>query len=239
MYKAYIFDLYGTLVDIKTDEKQIIIWEKMALYFGYFGVIYEPEELQDKYLKTIEKLMEANKKTKYPDIEIEDVFYKLFRLKNVQPKKKAARDAAKVFRMLSTEYIKVYDGVFELLKLLRGKGKQVYLLSNAQTKFTIPELKHLGLKDYFDGIYISSDYGMCKPCEDFFGILLKTEELKKQECIMIGNDYSTDIKGANGIGMDSIYIQTNIVNEEAKEQPSKYKILSGNIMEVAALTGLV
>ena len=33
-YKNYIFDLYGTPVDIHTDEEQELLWEKLALFYG-------------------------------------------------------------------------------------------------------------------------------------------------------------------------------------------------------------
>ena len=32
MYETCIFDLYGTLVDIHTDEKKEELWEKLALF---------------------------------------------------------------------------------------------------------------------------------------------------------------------------------------------------------------
>ena len=35
-YTDLIFDLYGTLVDIHTDENDLV-WEKTALFFGYYG----------------------------------------------------------------------------------------------------------------------------------------------------------------------------------------------------------
>ena len=34
MYQNYIFDLYGTLVDIHTNEKKAYLWKKMSLFFG-------------------------------------------------------------------------------------------------------------------------------------------------------------------------------------------------------------
>ena len=37
MYQNYIFDLYGTLVDIHTNEKKAYLWEKMSLFFGRAG----------------------------------------------------------------------------------------------------------------------------------------------------------------------------------------------------------
>ena len=33
-YDNYIFDLYGTLVDIHTDESDTAIWEKLAMFYG-------------------------------------------------------------------------------------------------------------------------------------------------------------------------------------------------------------
>ena len=35
-YDNYIFDLYGTLVDIHTDESDTAIWEKLAMFYGYY-----------------------------------------------------------------------------------------------------------------------------------------------------------------------------------------------------------
>lgn len=31
-YQNYIFDLYGTLVDIRTNERKAYLWQKMSLY---------------------------------------------------------------------------------------------------------------------------------------------------------------------------------------------------------------
>ena len=35
-YTDLIFDLYGTLVDIHTEESDAV-WEKTAIYFGFYG----------------------------------------------------------------------------------------------------------------------------------------------------------------------------------------------------------
>ena len=39
-YENYIFDLYGTLVDIHTDEEKTELWEKLAQFYGYYGAVY-------------------------------------------------------------------------------------------------------------------------------------------------------------------------------------------------------
>ena len=49
MFKNYIFDLYGTLVDINTNEDSLILWEKLSLFYSYQEANYSSNEL--KYLK--------------------------------------------------------------------------------------------------------------------------------------------------------------------------------------------
>ena len=48
-YENYIFDLYGTLVDIHTDEEKTELWEKLAQFYGYYGAVYTAEELKNAY----------------------------------------------------------------------------------------------------------------------------------------------------------------------------------------------
>ena len=46
-YDNYIFDLYGTLVDIHTEENDPLVWKKLALFYGYYDADYSSEELKD------------------------------------------------------------------------------------------------------------------------------------------------------------------------------------------------
>ena len=45
-YDNYIFDLYGTLADIHTEENDPLVWKKLALFYGYYDANYAPEELK-------------------------------------------------------------------------------------------------------------------------------------------------------------------------------------------------
>ena len=69
-YDNYIFDLYGTLVDIHTDESDTAIWEKLAMFYGYYGALYEAKELKARY-ETLVKSSEAELKKKLEDMDIE------------------------------------------------------------------------------------------------------------------------------------------------------------------------
>ena len=54
MYKNYIFDLYGTLIDINTDEWCDDLWKKMAILYGYKGSHYTYDELNSEYGRLVE-----------------------------------------------------------------------------------------------------------------------------------------------------------------------------------------
>lgn len=215
-YQNYLFDLYGTLVDIHTEEDLPENWQRLACFYGYYGAGYTPEELRDCYEKIIkraENVMKGDSHEMFPELQIEDVFLELFTAKGAKADKTLAIHAGQFFRVLSTDYVKLYEGAGELLDFLKQQGKNVYLLSNAQRIFTEYEMRALGIYDKFDKIYISSDYHCKKPDIKFYNILLDELQLDRKKTIMIGNDNKCDIEGAKAAGLDTFYIHSNISPE--------------------------
>ena len=49
MYKNYFFDLYGTLVDIRTDEQKPSLWCDLAEFYSLCGASYTLDEIRDRY----------------------------------------------------------------------------------------------------------------------------------------------------------------------------------------------
>ena len=139
------------------------------------------------------------------------------------------------FRTLSRQKLEVYPGVRKALRELKSRGKGVYLLSNAQTDFTRPEIEMMGLTEYFDGIFISSEVGYKKPSKEFFDKLLETYQLDPKTCLMVGNDESADIQGARLAGMDSLYIHTEISPAEDTESTATYSVMDGDWKKVASI----
>jgi len=216
-----IFDLYGTLVDIRTDETCSAVWEQMAVYYIRHGTPYAPEELRAAYQRlTAAAEREALVQCRdvpyiYPEIQIEFVFLRLFQEKGVHVDMPSAIRAAQAFRRYSTEYIRLYDGAENLLRALREAGRHVWLLSNAQSCFTMTELKKLNLLSLFDGICLSSDCGCKKPDRRFFEILLRKYSMDPTHAIMIGNDGVCDIQGAKAAGLSTLYVRSNLSPMEA------------------------
>ena len=211
-YTDLIFDLYGTLVDIHTEENAAV-WKRTSIYYGFYGAGYTAKELQAAFQASMAQ-RQANAGQSYecfPDLPCEESFAQLFRDKGVTENADTLGfQAAQLFRILSIDYIKPYNDAKDALKRLRKKGYRLWLLSNAQRAFTAYEPRYLQLDTLFDGIYISSDYGCRKPDQHFFRALLEDQGLNISKCLMIGNDRDTDIAGAKAIGLDTLYMQTNI-----------------------------
>ncbi len=246
MYKNYIFDLYGTLVDIRTNEGKNSLWKKMTEFYGLYGAKYTVKEMKKTFYEAIaeqeKKVYARMKKEKgltevgHVEIQIDKVFMKLFTAKGVKADKSLAIHAGQMFRVLSMKFERLYDGVIEFLSALKAQDKKVYLLSNAQYIFTYYELQSLGLLPYFDGVVISSEEGCKKPAREFYNVVLERYNLEPSESIMIGNDQYADIQGAKNAGLDALYIHQDISPEYIESLcPADYRVLDGDFRKVGKL----
>lgn len=239
MYKNYIFDLYGTLIDIRTDESKPEFWEKIADYYENHGAKYTPDELEKCFQKHVDDEKITVKKLypeyEYIDINYENIFRDLYSEKGVNAERGMILETAEYFRTSSTMYIRLYDGVTELLQTLKEREKNVYLLTNAQRCFTYNEIEQTGLLGYFDGIIISSDVFCMKPDKNIYYFLLERYGLKKSESIMIGNDCKSDIAGAHRVGIDSLYIHQDISPKIKDKLYSKWSVMDGDFRKIKEL----
>lgn len=219
-YKNYIFDLYGTLVDIHTEEGDIDVWKKMAEVYKKYGAIYTPVKMKKTYQELVK---EAQKEA--DEIVIELVFEKMFAMQGITADAETILKICHLFRETSTRHIKLYSWTVPMLEGLKKEGRKVVLLSNAQRVFTAPELDKLDITKYFDAVFISSDKGVKKPNPAFFNAMLRECGFDASECLMVGNDEICDIAGAHRAGMDAFYIHTEISPEYTGEGRAEYIVL--------------
>lgn len=213
-FSDYIFDLYGTLADVHTDESPAALWADTAVFLRAFGASFDGEALRRAYLRLCADEVLLRAKT-LPDVPIEriepellNVFVRLLKVGGGAAGEKNAKTLAKFFRERSTLRLRPMPYALETLDALRARGKRTFLLSNAQSCFTKDELSALGLSDCFDGILLSSDAGMKKPYPGLFQALLKTYRIAPETACMIGNDSVADIGGAAAVGLRSFYCHT-------------------------------
>lgn len=200
--KSFVFDLYGTLVDIRTDEHSRKFTQKYSKYvsknFGADGTFFE------NFFATLSAFSDLEE----PDIV--SVLQSAVKASGGKITDIEAEEAALKFRKLSTHKLKLYRGVKTLLKSLKRRGVKLYLLSNAQAVFTVYELKKLGLYGYFDGIELSSDFGEKKPSPNFFKHIVDKYSLDISKTVYTGNDIACDVIPSKEAGMYAVYIKSAI-----------------------------
>lgn len=238
LYKTYIFDYYGTLVDIKTDESKPELWNHLAGIYSAYGADYTPEELQKKYselceaeeahLRKILKVWEPNMELEYPEILLERVFARLLTeaenhhetaatIEGKPVRLLSADDIAdsewaymvsNTFRIISREWYRCYPNTISTLKTLKENGCKLYLLSNAQGIFTRTELEMAGVLPYLDGVYISSDKQIKKPQPEFMEKLIKEFDIDRESAVMVGNEMKCDMGIAAACGLPGVFLNT-------------------------------
>ena len=110
----------------------------------------------------------------------------------------------------------VTDGAHELMDYLRRKGYRMHLCSNGFHEVQYKKLDSCGLRGYFQTVVLSEDAGANKPSEAFFDYALRTSGADRRTTLMIGDNISTDILGAQRAGLDTLLFnrwgaETNVI----------------------------
>ncbi len=87
----------------------------------------------------------------------------------------------------------LYDGVKELLELLKSKGDRVALATNAYRSSTLESLTHLDLLNYFDAIACFDDVARGKPHPDMLLKVLEETGHSSDNAIFIGDGSRDEI----------------------------------------------
>ena len=131
-----LFDFYGTLAGIHTDESRKELWRCLAVWYQSHGAAYTPLQLRRDYRQSVqeEKKLAAARHPQYTalDIRIESVFERLYAGRDVHVSSDVIAETALFFRTLSRAHIRLYPGVRAMLARLHKEGRRCYLLTNAQ-----------------------------------------------------------------------------------------------------------
>lgn len=208
--KGLLFDLYGTLIDIETDEGMEEIYRSISHFLNYQEIYLHRWELKDRYYEIMKQQKEERDET-HPEINVEAIWNTLLRQEGMEASpacQELAVTLAQLYRGISRKRLQLYAGVKETLDELRS-GYPLALVSDAQPCFAVPEIKAVGLEGYFDPVIISANYGFRKPDPRLTEKAINSLKLQPSEMIYIGNDMYRDIYGANRLGIKTIFFDSN------------------------------
>ncbi|SET59252.1 putative hydrolase of the HAD superfamily [Nitrosospira multiformis] len=208
--KGILFDLYGTLIDIETDESIDEIYRAIAHYLVYQGVYLHRGQVRERYYAIMRQQKDA-KDEEYPEIDVEAIWNELLLqqgIKSSYVRGQQAKVIAHIYRGISRKRLRLYPNVKEVLNELQTRY-QLALVSDAQPCFALPEIRAVGLESYFNPVIISSYYGFRKPDSRLFNKALDKMGISRSEVIAIGNDMFRDIYGAQLLDIRTIFFDSN------------------------------
>jgi putative hydrolase of the HAD superfamily len=240
--EAILFDLYGTLIDIETDEGMEAIYRGIAHFLTYHGAYLHRWQVRDNYYRILHRQRDQSGE-KHPEVIVEDVWDTFLKEQGVRPASMRFRLAltlAQLYRGISRKRLQLYPGVKETLDALR-RVYRLGLVSDAQPCFARPEIQAVGLEGYFEPTVISAEYGFRKPDPRLFQAALDGLGLDAREVVFVGNDMHRDIFGASQIGIKTVFFASNQGAQSYPDTSPDYVITRfEQVLEaVAALGGQV
>ena len=193
-YKYLLFDLDDTLLDF--GKAQVLAFKKL---------------LEDENIEYSDESFE-----KYETIN--KSLWRSFERGEISNKEVTSERFIRFF----AEGNQLFVGIIEMLEKLSLTHK-LYIASNGIGITQHTRLKNNNLNKYFDKIFISEEIGSKKPDREFFDIILKEIGVEdKGEVLMIGDTLTSDILGANNVGIDSCLVDIHGI-ENSEINPT-YKI---------------
>ncbi|MBP8646153.1 MAG: HAD family hydrolase [Syntrophobacteraceae bacterium] len=207
MKKAVVFDIYGTMIDIRTDEHDSAVYDTLARYLAYIQVFVHPEELKQAYFQRVEEILRESTET-YPEVDVFQVFDGLLRCYGRKKlPRKTVLQVAMLYRSLTIRSFALFPGVLDVLPWLK-KACRIAIVSDAQWVFTEPELAMLGLDIFFKTVLLSSRFGFKKPDPRLFSLALDRLGVLPEESVYIGDNPHKDLVGAKMAGMSFLFYRT-------------------------------
>ena len=119
------------------------------------------------------------------------------------------------------KYITISDEITNLVKSLKEKGYNLYILSNT-SKEVVDYFKDYEIFKYFDGFVLSYRIHMLKPNDGIYKYLINEYNLVPEECLFI-DDREDNMKTANKFGIKGRHVNKDDI-EDIKKVLIEYNI---------------
>lgn len=105
----------------------------------------------------------------------------------------------------------------ELLSYLNEKNYRLHILTNGFWEIQQAKLDSCGILHFFEEIITSDKAGFPKPDKAIFDYALQICKCPAEKSLMIGNDYTIDIIGAQKAGMNTVFCNFEQAKQENDE----------------------
>ncbi len=104
-----------------------------------------------------------------------------------------------------SQELRLYDGIPQLLKWLKGKGVHLSVATNAYRKSALESLEYFGISSLFDVVACADDVEQGKPAPDMLFKILEKLNVDLDDTVFVG-DGPRDLEAAQAAGMDYLMV---------------------------------
>ena len=100
------------------------------------------------------------------------------------------------------------EGALEVIQEL-AETYRLFIITNGVTKTQVRRIEDAGITKYFERIFTSQQIGYMKPAKEFFDYVANgIDGFDYKKALVIGDSFSSDIKGGNIAGIDTCWLTT-------------------------------
>lgn len=214
-YDYLIFDLDNTLLNFSKSE-----YHALKALFTKYGIVFNDQSFSEYEVinKSLWHQLEEGKISKKTVLETR--FSTFFGTKGIRVD---GKQVDQEYRELLEGRHDVIEGALDVLKVAKEQGYTVFAGTNGVGQTQRVRLNTAKMTDYFDALYISEEIGFEKPDVRFFdSIFAEQRIIDTSRVLMIGDSLTSDIRGANRVGIDSVWF--NVDGEINDIEPSTYEV---------------
>ncbi|HWB61992.1 MAG TPA: YjjG family noncanonical pyrimidine nucleotidase [Chitinophagales bacterium] len=133
-----------------------------------------------------------------------------------------AEKMAEAYITISPKMTALFPDAIEVLQYLQQKYT-MHLITNGFAEVQWIKIENSGLKPFFEHIIISEEVGTQKPDKAIFELAMQRAGTTVDACIMVGDNYNTDIVGAKNAGIDQVFFNPK---KNRRREPPTYEIVA-------------
>lgn len=211
-YQTLLFDVDNTLLDFSTAEEEAL---RLLFEDQDFPLTIEVKDQYKKINQSLWRLFEEGKIDR--DTVMNTRHSRLF--KEYGREVDGALLESK-YRKYLREGHQLVDGAFELINHLHNHF-DLYIVTNGDSETQHKRLKDSGLYPFFKEIFVSDEIGFQKPQKEFFDyVFARIPNFSVEKGIIIGDSLSADIKGGYLSGIDSCWINPEMLPNDTNIIPT-------------------
>lgn len=229
-YRYIIFDADHTLIDFNRDERRAF-----RTAFEACNVSYSEQTVEECWRYSAENWGQVGLHDVHRP-EIRSAYHELYRehirrlfdrVGEIVGLGEKREEVCRIFEQALAYPSHPIEGALETVRALSARYR-ICVATNG-----LSFMQHGRLKEFEPFLvkeFVSEEMGCIKPDERYFRIMMDDLGTSARECLMVGDSLTTDIAGASGVGMDSIWFNRTGTALPAGSSP---------VAQIAALSELL